>query len=100
MKASIGSILLFTAVVFALPQQLSLSSDLESLDAKFRAKGKKYLGTIVDRTTLGSQQNVGIARTEFGQVTAENRYADPDAISSPIRVCLIQDDEQHEVGRH
>ena len=74
MRYFIHVVLAYAALAFALPQRLAASSSPGSLDAKFRAKGKKYFGTIVDRNTLSNAQNVNIARTEFGQVTAENRF--------------------------
>jgi endo-1,4-beta-xylanase len=43
-----------------------------SLDAAFKAKGKKYFGTIGDSGTLSNKQNAQIIIDNFGQLTPEN----------------------------
>ncbi|PVH87852.1 glycoside hydrolase family 10 protein, partial [Cadophora sp. DSE1049] len=43
-----------------------------SLDAAFKAKGKKYFGNIGDAGTLSNTQNANILKSEFGQLTPEN----------------------------
>jgi endo-1,4-beta-xylanase len=43
-----------------------------SLDAAFKAHGKKYLGVTADQGTLGKGQNKAIITDNFGQVTPEN----------------------------
>ncbi|KAJ1301401.1 hypothetical protein OPQ81_008662 [Rhizoctonia solani] len=42
------------------------------LDSKFKAKGKKYLGTTSDSALLSNAQNAAIIRSDFGQLTPEN----------------------------
>ena len=46
-----------------------------SLDAVFKAKGKKYIGVATDKGRLTAGDNAAIIKADFGQVTAENRYA-------------------------
>ena len=43
-----------------------------SLDAAFKAKGKKYLGNIADRNLLSNTVNAQILNDNFGQLTPEN----------------------------
>jgi endo-1,4-beta-xylanase len=43
-----------------------------SLDAAFKAHGKKYLGTTSDRGLLSSGQSAQIIKDNFGQLTPEN----------------------------
>ncbi|XMA12263.1 hypothetical protein WAI453_005054 [Rhynchosporium graminicola] len=43
-----------------------------SLDAKFRAKGKKYFGVCADQNTLSNPKVAAIIKEQFGQVTPEN----------------------------
>jgi endo-1,4-beta-xylanase len=43
-----------------------------SLDAKFRAHGKKYFGTCTDMQKLTTGSNAAIIAADFGQVTPEN----------------------------
>ncbi|KAL5632839.1 hypothetical protein ACGC1H_005700 [Rhizoctonia solani] len=42
------------------------------LDAKIKAKGKKYFGTCADSALLSNSQNAAIIRSDFGQLTPEN----------------------------
>ncbi|KAF1926204.1 glycoside hydrolase family 10 protein [Didymella exigua CBS 183.55] len=43
-----------------------------SLDAVFKAKGKKYFGTATDKGRLTAGDNAAIIKADFGQVTPEN----------------------------
>jgi endo-1,4-beta-xylanase len=43
-----------------------------SLDAAFKAHGKKYLGTTSDKNLLSSGQSAQIIKDNFGQLTPEN----------------------------
>ncbi|EUC63166.1 endo-1,4-beta-xylanase [Rhizoctonia solani AG-3 Rhs1AP] len=45
---------------------------LGQLDAKIKAKGKKYFGTCADSALLSNSQNAAIIRSDFGQLTPEN----------------------------
>ncbi|KAF6746877.1 glycosyl hydrolase family 10 protein [Ephemerocybe angulata] len=42
-----------------------------ALDAKIKAKGKKYYGNIIDSNTINTAQVTNILNTEFGAVTPE-----------------------------
>lgn len=57
---SILAILLAPTAVFGL------------LDAKFKAKGKKYFGAIADPNTLSNTQVQTLLKTEFGAISPEN----------------------------
>lgn len=54
-----------------------------SLDAVLKAKGKKYIGVAADKGTLSSADTAAIVKSDFGQVTPENRY-----VLLPIRFQL------------
>ncbi|KAL1599315.1 Endo-1,4-beta-xylanase F3 [Nothophoma quercina] len=43
-----------------------------SLDAVFKAKGKKYVGVATDKGRLTTGDNAAIIKADFGQVTPEN----------------------------
>jgi endo-1,4-beta-xylanase len=45
-----------------------------SIDAKFKALGKKYFGVATDIKLLKDEKNAAIVAADFGQVTPENRY--------------------------
>ncbi|KAG8731678.1 hypothetical protein FRC10_001581, partial [Ceratobasidium sp. 414] len=42
------------------------------LDAKIKAKGKRYFGTCSDSALLSNSQNANIIRSDFGALTPEN----------------------------
>lgn len=42
------------------------------LDAKFKAKGRRYYGAIADPNTLSNTNVQNLLRTEFGAITPEN----------------------------
>ncbi|ELU42220.1 glycosyl hydrolase family 10 protein [Rhizoctonia solani AG-1 IA] len=42
------------------------------LDAKMKARGKKYFGTCSDSALLDNSENAAIIRSDFGQLTPEN----------------------------
>lgn len=44
-----------------------------SVDAVFKAKGKKYFGVATDQGRLTAGDNAAIIKADFGQVTPENR---------------------------
>lgn len=44
-----------------------------SLNAVFKAKGKKYIGVAADQGTLSNANTAAIIKSDFGQVTPENR---------------------------
>ncbi|KAH7321587.1 glycosyl hydrolase family 10-domain-containing protein [Rhexocercosporidium sp. MPI-PUGE-AT-0058] len=50
----------------------SSTGGANSIDVKFRAKGKKYFGVATDQGRLGSASNAAIIQANFGQVTPEN----------------------------
>ena len=43
-----------------------------SIDAKYKATGKKYFGTCTDQELLMRGQNAAVIQAAFGQVTPEN----------------------------
>jgi endo-1,4-beta-xylanase len=57
-----------------------------SLDAAFKAHGKKYFGVATDRGRLAAGENAQIIKDNFGQVTPENRYV--PSLSSLQNVAL------------
>ncbi|KAF2177444.1 glycoside hydrolase family 10 protein [Zopfia rhizophila CBS 207.26] len=79
MKFVLASILSAAALVSAFPMAepepvtyQELSKREESIDAAFKAKGKKYFGTCADQNRLNAGQNAAIIKANFGQVTPEN----------------------------
>lgn len=44
-----------------------------SVNAVFKAKGKKYFGVATDKGRLTTGDNAAIIKADFGQVTPENR---------------------------
>ncbi|CAE6447056.1 unnamed protein product [Rhizoctonia solani] len=42
------------------------------LDAKMKAKGRKYFGTCSDTALLSNSRNAAVIRSDFGQLTPEN----------------------------
>jgi endo-1,4-beta-xylanase len=63
-----SSILLPSAL--ALPQ--STFNAPASIDAKYKALGKKYFGVCADKPRLTTGNNAAIVIADFGQVTPEN----------------------------
>lgn len=51
---------------------LAVSSVNAALDAKIKAKGRRYYGNILDGNTLNNGQVTNILNSEFGAITAEN----------------------------
>lgn len=62
---------IFVAGSLAAPAQLEARQST-SLDAKFKAKGKKYWGSIGDGQLLTNANNVALLKSQFGQLTPEN----------------------------
>lgn len=69
-------LLAFVSVTLALQQATAAvvepRENANGLDAKFKAKGKKYWGSAADPNTLAISANVNLLREDFGQVTPEN----------------------------
>jgi endo-1,4-beta-xylanase len=61
MRASTLAVLLAPAVVFG-----------QSLNDKFKAKGKLYFGTEIDHYHLTNAPLTTIVKNTFGQITCEN----------------------------
>lgn len=53
---------------------IAVTSVSAALDAKIKAKGKKYYGNIIDGNTINTAQVTNILNSEFGAVTAENSW--------------------------
>ena len=59
---------------FVVAAVLAVSSVNAALDAKIKAKGKRYYGNIIDQNTINIGQVTNILNTEFGAITAENSW--------------------------
>jgi endo-1,4-beta-xylanase len=68
--------------VVAYPQQAPAPQLPPSIDAKFKAKGKKYFGVATDIKLLKEGRNAAIISAAFGQVTPENRCALPAHVTT------------------
>ncbi|TLD04600.1 Endo-1-4-beta-xylanase F3 [Venturia nashicola] len=56
----------------ALPEADIEARAASTVDAGFKAKGKKYWGTCGDQGTLNNGNIANLAKTHFGQITPEN----------------------------
>ncbi|KAK4579977.1 hypothetical protein LTR86_000179 [Recurvomyces mirabilis] len=63
---------LSASAAFAAPVELSERATTNSLDAAYKAKGKKYWGNIADPGTISNSANVAVLKADFGQLTPEN----------------------------
>jgi hypothetical protein len=84
-----------TAIAAAAPVAKAGANGADcSINAKFIAKGKKYIGVAADSGTLGDATNKQVIIDNFGQVTPENRYvflslSPSSKISSPSSPLLL-----------
>lgn len=67
-----SSTTLATSVITATTTSSASTSDSTSLNTKFVAHGKKYIGTCADEERLEVAQDAAIEAGDFGQVTPEN----------------------------
>ncbi|KAK3111153.1 Endo-1,4-beta-xylanase F3 [Teratosphaeriaceae sp. CCFEE 6253] len=64
--------LLSASATFAAPVDLVARASTTSLDAAYKAHGKKYWGNIADPGTLSNSANTNVLKADFGQLTPEN----------------------------
>ena len=57
-----------------------------SLDAAFKAQGKKYIGVATDQGRLSAGDNSQIIKDNFGQVTPENRCVNSPSLTKLIYI--------------
>ena len=60
------------------------------LDARIKAKGKKYFGTCADSALLSNSQNSAIIKAEFGALTPENSASTSTYILLQLRAPLMR----------
>jgi GH35 family endo-1,4-beta-xylanase len=63
-------------------------SSSNTLDAKYKAKGKLYFGTEIDHYHLNNQPLLALVKSDFGQITHENSMK-WDAIERASRAPFI-----------
>jgi len=57
---------LSASAAFAAPVELDARATTNSLDAAYKAKGKKYWGNIADPGTLSNSANTAVLKADFG----------------------------------
>ena len=76
MKLAALVTLSYSVLPFVLPFVLAIPQNSfrapASIDAKFKARGKKYFGVCTDKPKLTAGNNAAIIIADFGQVTPEN----------------------------
>jgi endo-1,4-beta-xylanase len=75
MRLTALALLLAPSAILSAPTPADLDTrqaSSGSVDAKFKAAGKVYFGTIADPNTLSNSKNAAIIKADFGQLTPEN----------------------------